>query len=180
MLHWLQLLCEVHHSLGGKGEKINSVDSHLRMACVTAKKGNPWPPLENLVSPTYRHRRGWWQSYPVFIWCPESKGHMASCLFFPVLACKWGRSISEGLSHEWSWTLAGMRPSCPGLSSAAVIQYMIFMWRWSREFEKGKVEGRGEQEAGKGWGVMSTMGWKQKEEKQKRQQRSVQNWKEKF
>lgn len=115
--------------------------------------GSPWPPLENLVSPTYPHRRGGWQSYPAFIWCPESKGHMVPIYFFPALACKWRRSISDGLSHEISWTLAGVRPRCPGLFSAAVIQYVIFIWRWPREFEKGRAdEGRGGQEAGKGWG----------------------------
>lgn len=49
-------------------------------------------------------------------------------IFFPALAHRWGRSIRKRLSHKSSWTLAGIRPKCPGLWAAAVIQYTIFIY----------------------------------------------------
>lgn len=42
---------------GRQKGKINSVKSHMRMVCVTAKKRSQWPPPENLVSAT-SYRRG--------------------------------------------------------------------------------------------------------------------------
>lgn len=164
ILHGLQLLCQAHlipwEGKGGNKFRKNGMLQPRKAANGLHQKIWPVQLLTEEVN----------SNHSLDLYCALNPRNTTPLLmFFPALAHRWGRRIRKGLSHKSSWTLAGIRHRCLGLWSAAVIQYMIFIWTskrvWMGEADVNR-RAKGDEYDGKERG-MGKEG----------QQRSVQDWK---